>query len=110
MNCTNPFISARHAAGAPDFSGPGFSEARRIILIAPDMPDTPPDTPPDTGHAEANEHHEMLLKIADELDAASEKHSGQANRIRELCDKMMASKKAPPDSTDGATGEAMELG
>jgi hypothetical protein len=47
----------------------------------------------------------MLLKIADELDAASEKHAGQANRIRELCAKMMGKEKDPPDSV----GEAKEF-
>ena len=106
MHCKDPLSLARHAAGAPDFSGPGFTEAREIILIAPDIsPDKAPE--PDTGDKPevSNEHHEMLLKIADELDAASEKHAGQANRILELCAKMMGKEKAPPDSV----GEAKEF-
>jgi|TARA_R110000824_G_scaffold261697_1_gene450450 hypothetical protein len=104
MHCKDPLALARMSAGAPDFSGPGFSEARKIILIAPDIS---PDIPqaPDTGHAGSNEHHQELLKIADQLDDASEKHAGQAKRIRELCAKMMGKEEAPPDST----GEAMEL-
>ena len=96
MNCTNPFISARHAAGAPDFSGPGFSEARRIILIAPesspDAPDTPPDTPPDDRRSRIAAR---LAELTDEMSA--------------LTAELAAHEKAPPDSTDGAEGEATEL-
>jgi len=106
MHCKDPLALARMSAGAPDFSGPGFSEARKIILIAPDIsPDKAPE--PDTGDEPevSNEHHQELLKIADQLDDASEKHAGQAKRIRELCAKMMGKEEAPPDST----GEAMEL-
>ena len=97
MTCTNPFISARHAAGAPDFSGPGFSEARRIILIAPE---SSPDTSPDAGaqvpdDVDRNRIAARLAELTEEMSA--------------LTAKLSAHEEAPSDSTDGATGEAMEL-
>jgi|TARA_R110000824_G_scaffold62155_10_gene164853 hypothetical protein len=102
MTCTNPFISARHAAGAPDFSGPGFSEARRIILIAPESSPDMPDTSPDAG-AQVPDDVDRRSRIAARLAELTEEMSA-------LTAELSAHEEAPPDSTDGATGEAMELG
>jgi len=95
----DPLSAARASAtGAPDFSGPTFSQVRRIILIAPE--DSPVSSPePDT--SEMPDYHAELLAIADQLEEGA---AEQANRIREICAKMHGQKETPPD-----TGEAKEL-
>lgn len=105
-------IIAKKDAGSPEFTGPGYLSAKRTSLgldsppDSPDHPDTPPDSPdtPDLPDLPAG-----LLAIADELDAASEKHAGQATRIREICDKMHKQRETPSGSDEASVGEAMEL-
>ena len=76
----------------PDFNGPGFLAAKKQLIMAPEPSPEPPALSPDE---HMDEIHAELMEIADQLEAASEKHAGQANRIREICNKM--SKKAAPE-------------
>jgi len=86
----------------PDFSGPGFLAAKKQLILSPEPPPEPPELSSD---ADMKAIHAELLEIADQLDEASEKHSGQATRLREICDKMYAAEeKASPNN-----GEAQEL-
>jgi len=94
----DPLSAARTSAGAPDFSGPTFQQVRRVILIAPE--DSPVAAPePDTPGTP--DYHGELLAIADQLEESA---AEQANKLRELCDKMYSQKEAPSD-----VGEAKEL-
>ena len=69
MSCVDPMAQARQNAGGPDFSGPGFSEARRIILIAPeDSPVSLPDTGDDSAPDSSNRRSQIAGRIAKELD------------------------------------------
>ena len=89
----------------PDFNGPGFLAAKKQLLLTPDELPEPPESPELSPNGDMEAIHAELLEIADQLDEASEKHSGQATRIREICDKMYAAEgKAPPNN-----GEAQEL-
>ena len=101
MSCLDPMAQARHSAGVPDFSGPGFSEARRIILIAPE--DSPVSSP-DTGDTTAPDSSNRRSQIAGRMAELTEEISTLAAELAGL-----GHEEAPPDSTDGATGEAMEL-
>ena len=86
----------------PDFSGPGFLAAKKQLIMSPEPP---PESPELSSNGDMSAIHAELLEIADQLDEASEKHSGQATRIREICDKMYAAEeKASPNN-----GEAQEL-
>jgi len=86
----------------PDFSGPSFLSAKKQLLMPPE---SPPESPELSSNGDMSAVHAELLEIADQLDEASEKHSGQATRIREICDKMYAAEeKASPNN-----GEAQEL-
>jgi hypothetical protein len=89
----------------PDFSGPSFLAAKKKMLLTPDELPEPPESPELSSNGDMSAIHAELLEIADQLDEASEKHSGQATRIREICDKMYAAEeKASPNN-----GEAQEL-
>ena len=86
----------------PDFNGPGFLAAKKQLLLTPDELPEPPESPELSPNGDMEAIHAELLEIADQLDEASEKHSGQATRI---CDKMYAAEeKASPNN-----GEAQEL-
>ena len=74
----------------PDFSGPSFLAAKKQMLLTPDELPEPPESPELSSNGDMEAIHAELLEIADQLDEASEKHSGQATRIREICDKMYA--------------------
>ena len=89
----------------PDFSGPSFLAAKKQMLLTPDELPEPPEPPELSPNGDMEAIHAELLEIADQLDGASELHAGQANRIREICDKMYAAEeKASPNN-----GEAKEL-
>lgn len=60
--------------GAPDYSGPGYNEARRTLMLEAD------------GGRRAR--IKELDEIACQLDEASQKHAAQAERIRDLADEM----------------------
>lgn len=86
----------------PDFSGPSFLAAKKALIAGPEEPTGPPEL---SSKGDMSAIHAELLEIADQLDEASEKHSGQAERIREICNKMYeAEGAAPPEG-----GEAKEL-
>ena len=59
--------------GAPDYSGPGYTEARRTMLSS------------DGGRSD---RVVKLDEIASQLEEASRKHAAQAARIRDLADEI----------------------
>tara|TARA_R100001126_G_scaffold76049_1_gene45060 strand:+ start:306 stop:644 length:339 start_codon:yes stop_codon:yes gene_type:complete len=97
-------IIAKKDAGYADFSGPTMVEARRNLMIQPDLPDEPDK--PDHKELTPDDHGE-LMEIVAELRKASKTHAGQADRIEALCERMMAGSNGPDDSPDkDGVGEA----
>jgi|TARA_R110000824_G_scaffold39711_11_gene119824 hypothetical protein len=92
----------------PDFSGPGFAQARKMMLMAPGLPgdlssedesaDPVGDLAPD--QSLSPDDHAELKKIAGELRKASELHAGQADRIEEICERMYAADEPDPEPDD----------
>lgn len=60
--------------GAPDYSGPGYNEARRTLMLEAD------------GGRRARVAE--LDDIACQLEEASKKHAAQAERIRDIADEI----------------------
>ena len=71
----------------PDFVGPDFLSAKLDMLKSEGLV---PGESEDKSHSSMSmeDMHAELMEIADQLDKASEKHAGQAKRIRALCECM----------------------
>jgi len=86
----------------PDFSGPSFLAAKKQMLLTPDELPEPPESPELSSNGDMEAIHADLLSIADEIESGA---ADQANRLREICDKLYQTEgKAPPNN-----GEAQEL-
>jgi hypothetical protein len=103
----------------PDFAGPDFLSAKLDMLKSegtlPGYEEDEDADPVGKSHSgmSMEDMHAELMEIADQLDAASEKHAGQAERIRALCE-CMQKDTADKDSVDFDTpdpvaGEEREL-
>ena len=103
----------------PDFSGPGFASARKMLLLAAAGPEEPgtiiededadpvgepeePDSPDELAEM-TPDHHAEIMEIVGELRKASETHAGQADRLEEICRRMSG------DSGESGYGEEREL-
>jgi hypothetical protein len=83
----------------PDFSGPSFLAAKKALIAGPEEPTGPPEL---SSKGDMEAIHADLLAIADEIEESA---AEQANRLREICDRLYAAEgKAPPED-----GEAKEL-
>jgi hypothetical protein len=83
----------------PDFSGPSFLAAKKQMLLTPDELPEPPEL---SSNGDMEAIHADLLSIADEIESGA---ADQANRLREICDKLyQTEEKASPNN-----GEAQEL-
>jgi hypothetical protein len=92
----------------PDFSGPGFLAAKKAMLMSTGEPDMEPAKAGEPMPVSEDTHAE-LMEIAGQLREASKKHLGQAERIEELCARMMGEEPKAKEKEDKAYSEAKEL-
>lgn len=99
----------------PDFSGPGFAKARKMMIMSASGPEEPetimeePSESPDMASKMTPDDHAEIMEVVKELRKASKKHAGQADRLEALCERMMGKSDDETPDPDVYGGGAREL-
>jgi len=78
-----------------DFDGDSFLEAKKKMIKGDHDDDSHDDT-----DKYPDDHHAAMKQMAEELYKASKLHSGQADKLMEICQELYESEKGSEDNED----------